>query len=152
MARNVVRFNPFAEWDAWEKRLFEGGFPWRGTKLPTTDVYTRDDNQLVVETHLPGFGQEDINVSIDSGALVIEAEKHEKVEETKKNYVLRESTSSYYRRIDLPEGSDAEAVTAEFDQGVLTVKVPIKAVTAPKKIAITAAPATPPVPIEPATS
>ncbi|NLI17997.1 MAG: Hsp20/alpha crystallin family protein [Actinomycetales bacterium] len=152
MARNVVRFNPFAELDAWEKRLFEGGFPWRGAKLPTTDVYTRDDNTLVVETHLPGFGQDDISVSMDAGALVIEAEKHEKTEETKKNYVMRESTSSYYRRIELPEGSDVDSIAAEFEAGVLKVTVPIREITAPKKIQITPAPATPPTPIEPATS
>lgn len=151
MARNVVRFNPFADLDAWEKRLFEGGLPWRGAKLPTTDIYTRDEGELVVETHLPGFGPDDISVSVDAGALVIEAEKHEKTEETKKNYVMRESTSSYYRRIDLPEGADAEGIAADFDKGVLTVKVPIKALTAPKKIEITRGPATPPAPIEPAT-
>lgn len=152
MARGVARFNPFTELDAWEKRLFEGGWPlpWRGAKLPTTDVYTDDAGQLVVEAHLPGFSADDVSVSLDAGSLVIEAEHSEK--ETR-NYIVRESSSSFHRRVDLPGEVSDEDVTATFDQGVLTVKVPFKAESEPRKIAVTRG-ATPeePTRIEPSTS
>ena len=93
---------------------------------------------LVVEAHLPQFEEKDITVDIDQGALVIQAERHEKTEETKKKYVMRESSSSFYRRIALPEQADDDKIDARFSQGVLKVTVPFKELPAPKKIAITA--------------
>lgn len=140
MARNLVRFDPFADLDAFEKRFFENG-PWasmRGVRLPVTDVYTEDDKQLTVEAHLPDFEDKDISVDVDRGALVIQAEKHEKDEDKRKNkkYILRESSSSYYRRITLPEAADEDHVSAKFDHGVLKVTVPFKKAAAPKKVEI----------------
>jgi HSP20 family protein len=49
---------------------------------------------------------------------------------------VRESSSSYYRRVVLPEQADEDAVQASFDDGVLRVTVPYKAVEAPRKIQI----------------
>jgi Molecular chaperone (small heat shock protein) len=140
MARNLVRFDPFAELNTIQRRFFEdGAFPLlQGIQRPTTDVYTEDDKTLVVEAHLPQFEEKDITVDIDQGALVIQAERHEKTEETKKKYVMRESSSSFYRRIALPEQADDDKIDARFSQGVLKVTVPFKELPAPKKIAITA--------------
>jgi HSP20 family protein len=139
MARNLVRFDPFAELNTIQRRFFEdGAFPLlRGTQRPTTDVYTEDDNTLVVEAHLPQFEEKDITVDIDQGALVIQAERHEKTEESKKKYVMRESSSSFYRRIALPEQADEDKIDAHFTKGVLKVTVPFKELPTPKKIAIT---------------
>lgn len=152
MARSIARFNPLAELDAWEKRFMEGfPMPWRGAKLPTTDMWTDEDaGQLVVEAHLPGFAAEDIEVSIDAGTLVIEAEHRESETSKKKNYIVRESSSSFYRRVDLPGDVKEAEVTAEFDQGVLTVKAPFKAESEPTRIQVSKGTATPATPIEPA--
>ena len=140
MARNLVRFDPFAELNTIQRRFFEdGAFPLlQGIQRPTTDVYTEDDNKLVIESQLPQFDQNDITVDIDQGALVVQAERHEKTEEKKKKYVMRESSSSFYRRIALPEQADEDKIHARFSKGVLTVTVPFKEMPAPKKIAITA--------------
>jgi len=140
MARNLVRFNPFAELDELQRQFFEGGFPlrMRGVRTPTIDVYTEEDNRLTVEAHLPDFDENDVNVSLDEGALVIQADKHEKSEDDKKkNYVVRESSTSYYRRIILPDQADQEKIEAKFARGVLKVTVPFKALPQPKKIEIT---------------
>jgi len=139
MARNLARFDPFAGIDALRKDLF-GDDLFRGwrAKLPVTDVYTRDDKELVVEAHLPNFEEKDISVNVDGGVLVIQAERHEKDEDKGKHYVLRESSSSFYRSIALPEQADAESITAAFKSGILTVTVPLKASATPKRIEITA--------------
>ena len=138
MARNIARFNPFAELDALQKQFFEDGVlsRLRTADFPTTDVYTDENQQLTVETHLPNFEEKDISVDLDRGALVIQAQKHEKEEDKKKNYIVRESSSSFYRRIALPEQADASNTTAEFTDGVLRIVVPIRAVTPSTKIAI----------------
>lgn len=138
MAGSLSRFDPWAELSALQKQLFSEGLFGQGRRsIPTTDIYTEDDSKLTVEAHLPGFADADIDIDVESGALVIRAEKHEKEEDKGKKYVVRESSSSYYRRIALPEQADEEAVQASFDDGVLRVTVPYKAVEAPRKIPIT---------------
>lgn len=136
MAGSLSRFDPWAELSALQKQFFSEGIFGQGRR-PTTDVYTENDSKLTVEAHLPGFADADIDIDVESGALVIRAEKHEKEEDKGKKYVVRESSSSYYRRIVLPEQADEDAVQASFDDGVLRVTVPYKAVEAPRKIPIT---------------
>ncbi|WP_448808043.1 Hsp20/alpha crystallin family protein [Agromyces bauzanensis] len=137
MAGSLSRFDPFAELSALQKQLFSDGlFGQARRQLPTTDIYTEDDSKLTVEAHLPGFAQDDIEINVDEGALVVRAEKHEKEEDKGKKYVVRESSSSYYRRIQLPEQADQDAVTASFDKGVLRVTVPYKELPSPRKISI----------------
>lgn len=134
----LVRFDPFNELDTLQRQFFGDDWitPIKGVNLPTTDVYTNEDNDLVVESHLPNFDNEDIDIHIDDGALIIQAEKHEKEEDKKRKYVVRESSSSFYRRIQLPERADADKISAHLDDGILKVTVPLTALPEPKKIAI----------------
>lgn len=140
MARNIIRFNPLAELDALQKQLFGDDFftASRGVALPTTDVYTEGDSRLVVEAHLPNFDENDITINMDEGALIVQAERRQKEEDTNKKYMVRESSSSFYRRISLPERADEDNIQANFADGVLRVVVPFKELPSPKKIAINA--------------
>jgi len=139
---NLIKFDPFAELNALQRQFFGDDWlsPVKGLTVPTTDVYTKDDKELVIEAHLPNFDQEDVDIHVDNGALVIQAEKHEKEEDKKKKYVVRESSTSFYRRIALPERADADAIGAHLDDGMLKVIVPLKALPEPKKIAIKGSP------------
>lgn len=141
MARNVARFDPFAELNALQRQFFGDDFytPFRGADWPTTDVYLEGDKQLTVEAHLPNFEEKDINVSVEEGALVIQAERREKDEDKEKKYVVRESSSSFYRRIALPDRADDSKIEAHFANGVLKVAVPVKELPSPKRIAISGA-------------
>lgn len=137
---NLIKFDPFADMRALQKQFFGDDFftPFHGVSIPTTDVYTNEDKELVVEAHLPNYEQEDIDIHMENGALVVSAEKHEKEEDKKKKYVVRESSSSFYRRIQLPERADEDKIEAHMDHGVLKVTVPFKELPQPKKIAIKA--------------
>ena len=106
--------------------------------LPTTDVYTNEDKELVVEAHMPNFDEKDIDVHVENGTLVVRAEKHEKEEDKKKKYVVRESSSSFYRSVRLPKHADQDNIHADMNEGVLKVVVPFKELPVPKKIAIKA--------------
>lgn len=135
---NLVKWDPFAELSALQKQFFGDNWvssPLKAVNIATTDVYTKD-NQLMVEAHLPNFEQDDINIQIEDGALVISAERHEKEEDKDKQYVVRESSSSFYRRIALPKRADAEKIDARLDDGVLKVAIPLTPLPEPKKIAI----------------
>lgn len=133
-----MRYSPFEDIRALQRQLLGDDDAWTSLRqnLATTDVYTQDDKRLVVEAHLPKFAEGDIDVDIDRGFLTIRAEKHEKDEDKSKKYVVRESSSSFYRRVQLPEQSDVEGITASMDNGVLTVTVPFKELPTPKKVAI----------------
>jgi HSP20 family protein len=137
---SIITYDPFAEFRELQRQLFSDNFiaPVKSFHSPTTDIWTENDKQLVVEAHLPNFEQKDIEVNIDDGALVIRAEKHEQDRDKKKQYVIRESSSSFYRRVSIPDIADKDNVKARMKDGVLSVTVPFKELPAPKKIAIEA--------------
>lgn len=134
---NLVKWDPFAELSALQKQFFNDDWAstFKGVTIPTTDVFTKDNN-LVIEAHLPNFEQKDVNIEIENGALIISAERHEKDEDKTKQYVVRESSSSFYRRISLPKRADSNKVVAHLDDGVLKVNIPLSPLPEPKKIAI----------------
>lgn len=134
---NLMRWDPFAELSALQKQFFGDDFlsPFKGVNIPTTDVYTKDNN-MIVEAHLPNFDQKDVNIEVEDNALVISAERYDKEEDKGKQYVVRESSGSFYRRIALPERADADKIEAHLDDGVLKVSVPLAPLPEPKKIAI----------------
>lgn len=134
---NLVRWDPFSELSSLQKQFFGDDIMsvFKGVNIPTTDVYTKN-NTMVVEAHLPNFEQQDIAIQVDGNALVISAERHEKEEDKTKKYVVRESSSSFYRRVTLPDRANLDKVDARLDDGVLTVSVPLNPLPEPKKISV----------------
>jgi HSP20 family protein len=134
---NLVKWDPFAELSALQKQFFGDDWmtPFKGVNIPTTDVYTKD-NQLKIEAHLPNFEQKDVNIQVENNALIISAERHEKEADKDKKYVVRESSSSFYRRIALPDRADTDKIEAHLDDGVLRVSVPLTPLPEPKRITI----------------
>jgi len=125
---DTLGLSTFEEMD----RLFDN--LWRATGLPTSqfslpsvDIYSTDDSHMVVEVQTPGFDTDDIEMNVRNGVLEIRGEKQEKDEQKdgKRNYLVRERNASFARRVVLPEGADAESITAELDKGLLKVTVPV---------------------------
>jgi HSP20 family protein len=96
-----------------------------------------DGEQLVVEASIPGMKPEEIEVEIEDGLLTIKGETKREYEEKKKDYLLKErSEGSFHRSIRLPETVMAEGATSSYKDGVLTVTMPKKAESKPKKITV----------------
>jgi len=138
----LIRWDPFADLRTLHTQvddMFNQMFSTRSLEAgATTDVYT-EDNKLVVEAHLPNFSEKEVNVDIHQGVLEIRAEHQEKQEDKdKRKYLVRESSSQFYRRVALPERADADNIKANFKNGLLQVTVPFKELPAPKRIAIEA--------------
>jgi HSP20 family protein len=106
--------------------------------LPQVDIYSQGDN-MVVALQAPGFDEEDIEVNVRNNIMELRGEKQAKEESGDKdrNYMVRESLASFARRIVLPEGADADKISAELDKGVLKVTVPVERPAA-KRIKIAA--------------
>lgn len=134
---NLMRWDPFAELSSLQKQFFGDDFmsSFKGVNIPTTDVYIKN-NQLVVEAHLPHFEQKDVNIQVDGKVLVVSAVRHEKEEDKTKKYVVRESSSSFYRRVALPDRANTNKIEAHLDDGVLKVSVPLTPIPEPKKITV----------------
>lgn len=135
---NLIKFDPFAEIQALQKQFFSDDWfsPIKSMQMPTTDVYTKDDKELHIEAHLPNFEQKDIDINVDKGSLIVRAERHEQEKDKDKKYIVRESTSSFYRSIRLPEGADENSIKAKMKNGVLKITVQLKELPKPKQIAI----------------
>ena len=143
---DLIRFkDPFSslsglhsQLDDFFNNFFGSSLPSATGNIPAMDVYSEEDKQLVAEVHAPGFTKDDVEVSVHEGALEIRGHKKsmDEQKEDKRSYMVRESSSSFYRRIILPKYADGAKVKASFDDGVLKVTVPFKELPQPKKIAI----------------
>lgn len=147
MARDLIKISdPFSglmsmhqELDDMFNNFFNGPlWPSMNENMPAMDVYTEDDKQLVAEVHLPGFTKDEIELNLADGALEIKGRKEEKEEtkDKKRTYVVRQTSTGFYRRLVLPKESDTSKVEADFKDGLLKVTVPFKQLPKPQKIAI----------------
>jgi HSP20 family protein len=131
-----MRRNPFDELDEMLDRIgqqVEEGMTSGGLQVPGSvpvDVADRGE-EYVVTVDLPGYDTADIDLTIAEGTLRIEGERAdesalETADETGRGrYLRRERTrQSVNRRIRLPEPVEEESVSASYDNGVLTVRLP----------------------------
>ena len=115
--------------------------------VPEVDVTEKKD-AYVLDMDLPGQTEKDINIELNDTVLTIssvkEAEKEEKSDSKKSKdaendgvFLLKERRRSEFRRsFTLPKDIDAEKVMANFKNGVLTVQIPRKPESQPKRISI----------------
>jgi HSP20 family protein len=112
-------------------RLFES--PLRAW-APALDV-REDKDSFVIRAELPGLKREDIEVSLQDGALVISGERTvEKVEEGVEVHRQERYYGKFQRALTLPEPVAADKVKADYKDGVLTVTLPKTEEAKPKKI------------------
>lgn len=103
------------------------GFGWR----PDTDVY-RNGSTLVVEVDLPGIDpSRDLKIHVVNNVLRIEGEKCEaaNVKEADR-FVHERRCGCFHRSVMLPDAVNAESVSAFYDNGTLTVRIPVPDVEA----------------------
>ena len=114
----VSAYDPFKEMEEFERRFF-------GQRTPAMKTDIREtENAYILESDLPGFSREDIHAEIKDGYLTIRAEHKSENEDKSESYLRRErSYGSFSRTFDL-DGIDAEAITASFKNGVLTLELP----------------------------
>jgi HSP20 family protein len=104
---------------------------------PAIDVI-QEDEDLVVRAELPGAKHEDVDITVQNGVLTISGKLEEEREEERGGYLVRERRSGSFRRsLQLPQDVDEDQIEANFENGVLEVKIPGAAATQePKHIQI----------------
>lgn len=92
--------------------------------MPAVEM-TEQDKDYRLTAELPGLKDDDVEISIADGMLTISGEKREEAERKQDGVLLSERRyGSFERRVALPSDVDADAITAEFKKGVLTVVLP----------------------------
>ncbi len=146
---NIVRFDPFREMAALQNRVnrifadvYRGhdnddDLTVRGTWVPPVDIFENENHELVLKAELPDVNRDDITVRVDNSTLTISGEKKADSEVKEENYRRIERTyGSFSRSFTLPPTVDSGAIAAEYKNGVLTVKLPLKEEAKPKQIEV----------------
>jgi HSP20 family protein len=106
--------------------------------VPAMDLVEADDHFLL-RADLPGLGEEDVSIEIHDGALTISGERKSEYEKRERGwYRVERATGRFSRALTLPEGINPDAVTAEFDKGVLEVRIPKPEERKPRRVQIKA--------------
>ena len=130
----AMSFDPFSELD----RLAGNLLQFRpGARFMPVDLY-RDEAQYVLTADLPGIDPGSVDVDVDGQLLTIRAERTEGIHDAVKWLSQERPYGSYLRQFNLGDGADAERITASYDNGVLTVTIPIAERAKPRKIQIAA--------------
>jgi HSP20 family protein len=125
-------------------RLFAESFvrPGGGMLAPAegetlaVDMYETDDD-VIVETALPGIDPEDVDISVTRNTLTIKGETRAEEEVEEGNYVYRERRfGGYSRSLTLPVGVEADKAEAEYENGVLKLRLPKVEEAKPKAIQV----------------
>jgi len=96
------------------------------TWVPPMEIKEKDGH-LVVFADLPGIQKNDVKVEVNDDVLVIEGERKQEREEGQgRSYRSERSYGRFYRAIQLPDGAKGDQARAEFNNGVLEVKIPVE--------------------------
>lgn len=107
-----------------------------GLWYPSVDMFEKDD-KLVIRAELPGLEKKDLNLEIKDGVLTLKGERKYDNEVKEENFYRREmSYGKFIRSFTLPAEVEADKITAEFQNGLLTVEVPKSEAHKPKQIKV----------------
>jgi HSP20 family protein len=106
--------------------------------VPAMDLVENTD-ELVLRADLPGLSEEDVKIEVEDNVLTVRGQRKSEHEERKDGYFrVERAFGSFHRSLTLPEGVDPEKVTANFDRGVLEVRIPKPEQRKPRKVTISA--------------
>ena len=124
----------------WNELFDDTRFFNRVATIPSVNI-TENSSHYNVALAAPGLKKDDFKIDVDGNMLTISSEKEEKKEEKDERYTRKEySFSSFARSFTLPEDVKEEAIEANYENGVLNLKLPRKEngkkTTASKRIAV----------------
>jgi len=106
--------------------------------MPAVDMFQTNDN-VVVKASLPGLKADDVDITITGETLTLRGEFKQENEQKESSYHMREQRfGSFERSILLPTDVEANKAKADFENGILTITMPIAEAVKPKSITIKA--------------
>ena len=126
-AMTIVRWDPFRDF----------GFTAPSTFMPPIDIFQTGDHELVLKAELPAMSRDDIDINIENFVLTITGEKKSPAEVKDDQYHhVERRYGTFSRSFSLPQTVDPNRVSAEYKQGVLTVRIPLREEAKPRSIKV----------------
>lgn len=130
-------------------RLFEDAFggnaPGSGrtsaqggqTFTPAVDA-REEEREITLHMDLPGVRPEDVELSVENGLLTVRGQRHQHRKEGQEGryQFVERSYGSFFRQFHLPQGVDESQISADFNHGELTIRIPKPAQPQPRRIQI----------------
>jgi len=132
----VLRFDPFRDLDRLTEQML--GVPAGSARAPRfmpMDLY-RSGDHYVLHADLPGVDPGSVDVNVDNGNLTVRAERSGRTEESVEWITSERFTGTYMRQLALGDGIDTERIHATYNNGVLTVTIPVAEKAQPRRISI----------------
>jgi HSP20 family protein len=123
--------------DAYGGVRHDEGLTTSGSWAPPVDIYQNGDHEVVLKAELPDMTREDIDVTVEKSTLTIKGEKKlsNEIKEEQFHRIERHY-GSFSRSFTLPQTVDATKVSADYKNGVLTVRLPLREEAKPRQIKV----------------
>ncbi len=133
----LVRTDPFRDVDRWFQQLW--ATPQKGprsTAIPM-DAYRKEDSFLL-RLDLPGVKPESVELTVEDSVLTISAERPTAPQtEGVESVIAERPHGNFSRRVVLGKQLDSENIQADYEDGVLTVVIPVAEKAKPRRIEVT---------------
>ena len=141
----ITRWDPFREFTTLQdrmNRLFRDSFGegqealTTSTFAPPVDVY-EDEHNVTLKIEVPGIEEKDIDVRIENNTLTVHGDRKFEKEEKEENYRrVERQYGSFTRSFTLPNTVDHDNIQANYEKGVLKIRLAKKAEAKPKQIKV----------------
>jgi len=145
----IVRWDPYREFAHLEDRLNriftdtygrssgDEGLMTGGAWVPPVDIYENGNHELVLKAELPDMSREDIDITVDNGTLTIRGDKKLSSEVKEEQFHrIERRYGTFSRSFSLPQTVDTAKVAADYRQGVLTVRLPLREEAKPRQVKV----------------
>ena len=128
----LMRTDPFRELDRLTQQVF--GSQTRPAAMPM-DAW-REGDEFIVELDLPGVDPSTIELDVERNVLTVAAERKSRLDDDKEVVAAERPVGTFSRQLVLGDTLDTDNVTANYDAGVLALRIPIREQAKPRKIEI----------------
>ena len=128
----AIGYDPFRELDQLTQQLVSGG---RTPRSFPMDAYRRGDD-FFIHLDLPGVNPDSIDVTVENRNLVISAERRFQQQEGDQIIVSERPQGRFSRELRIGSSIDTAAIEAGYEDGVLTLRLPVAAQAKPRKIQV----------------
>jgi HSP20 family protein len=130
----ITRFDPFRSFFG-DVYLRDEELTSRGNWVPSVDIYETAGQDLIIKAELPDMNREDVEVIVENNTLTLKGTKNFPADVKEEQFRRVERRyGSFVRSFTLPNTVDATKVSAEYKNGVLTVKLPFREEAKPRTI------------------
>lgn len=132
----MLRFDPFGDLDVLTRGLLNGQTGSnRSPRFMPMDLCKVEDHYLLT-ADLPGVDPGSVDLDVDGGTLTISAHRTARSDESVQWLTNERFFGTYRRQLSLGDGIDVSAISANYENGVLTVIIPLAERAKPRKVQI----------------